>query len=260
MHEIRLLAAEMEDGEHRYLDCPSCGRPKKFSITKLEGRAIYHCFRPACELYKGGATGPTGTNLVRTRLTEQKAAFTPYEGELERPSDDWIEYLRTQIGWTEEHFDIGRPMYAPEDHRVAFPVFSPLGRRRGWVLRSYSNAIPKTLTYMDAAEPSISWYLPHPNNLSVWVVEDIPSAVRVAKYRNAVALCGTGCGEEVIAEISKQCRVVTWALDADATESALQLQSRYRLMFERSVVQVLDRDIKDMDEELLESVLGGEDE
>ena len=246
---IKLLASELEEGESRYFDCPSCGRPKKFSMTNVDGRVLWHCFRPSCDLYRGGITSTTGARLVHTRSEPRKQAFTPYEGELEPLTEEWEDYLEDKIGWTQEHRDVARPMYAPEEHRIAFPIFSPLGRRRGWCLRSYSGGEPKGLTRMDAEEPHMAWYMTHVGIPTALVVEDIPSAVRASKYCNAVALLGTGCNPDYAQEIAAHVRSVVWALDADATAHAIKLHRKYQLMFDSSTVLTLDQDLKDMSEE-----------
>jgi len=251
IQEIRLLAADLADGENRYTDCPACGRPGKFSIMSDEGRAVYHCFRASCKLHAGGSFSVNGSRLVRTRSEPRKQSYTPFEGELEYLDDEWLEYLSRKIGFTDRHIDIGRPMYAPEEHRVAFPIFSPLGRRRGWSLRSYSHAEPKALTRMDAPEPHISWYKTNPADSSVVVVEDPPSAIRCAVYRNALSLQGTGVGPDYAQELAAHARHVVWALDADATTQSMKLHRKYSLMFESSSVMVLDKDFKDMEEDQL---------
>lgn len=251
LNGLRLLAADLVEGENRYTECPSCERPGKFSIMLENGRAVYHCFRATCDLHKGGSFSVNGSRLVRTRSEPRKQEFTPFEGELEYLDDEWIKYLGRKIGFTDRHLDIGRPMYAPEEHRIAFPIFSPLGRRRGWSLRSYNHAEPKALTRMDVAEPHMSWYRQSPEDGTIMVVEDPPSAIRAAIYRNSVALLGTGCGPDYAQELAAHARHVVWALDADATTESLRLHRKYGLMFESSRVLVLEKDLKDMDEEQL---------
>lgn len=248
LEELRLLAADLEEGENRYTDCPSCGRAGKFSIMRDNGRAVYHCFRASCDLHEGGSFSVNGQRLVRTRQQPKKQKFTPFEGELEHLDDEWELYLCKHLGFTAEHLAIGRLMYAPDEHRIAFPIFSPLGRRRGWSLRSYSGDEPKALTRMDCDEPHLCWYVTAPETGSVLVVEDQASAIRAARYVNAVALLGTGCNADYAAELAAHARHVTWALDADATQQSIRLHRKYGIMFESSRVMVLERDLKDMGE------------
>ena len=140
-------------------------------------------------------------------------------------------------------------MYAPDEDRVAYPIFSPLGARRGWVLRSYdASCQTKALTRMDLDEPHLSWYRTKSNDFCV-VVEDIPSAVRASCYTDAVALCGTGCGPDYAMELAAHCPNIVWALDADATAQSIKLMRRYAMLFSTSNVLVLEQDFKNMTEE-----------
>jgi len=247
MDILKLEASEMEEGENRYLTCPSCGRNRKLSISIIDGRAVFHCFRPSCNLYTGGAFNVNGSTLVRTRTQEKVKKIEAFDGEITYLDDEWIAYLNKEVGFEAHHLEIGRPMYAVEEDRVAYPIFSPLGRRRGWVLRSYHNSDTKTLTRMDADEPHMSWYVNFPDQPLV-VVEDIPSAIRIAKYANAVALCGTGCGIDYAHELSAHTRKIVWALDADVLGQSIRLDRRYGILFESSNVLPIRCDFKNMTE------------
>lgn len=258
MNEIRLLAEELSEGENRYTTCPSCGRAGKFSLGMVDGRVLYHCFRDSCELHAGGVVNTSGQRLVRTRPVRRKQKVTPYEGELMPLTDEWRKYLVQLLGFKDSHIDdIGRLMYAPAEHRIAYPIFSPMGRKRGWSLRSYTGAEPKALTRMDVEEPHMSWYMTKPDSPVAVVVEDQPSAIRAAPYLNSVALLGTGCGPDYAAELAAHVRNVVWALDADATQTALKWHRKYNLMFDSSRVLVLDKDLKDKKENEIESLLTG---
>lgn len=248
---ILLEAAELGEGDRLYTECPQCGRAGKFMIVRDDDGSIgYRCFRNSCSFHGGGTIRGSGgmLNFVRTRI---KKKFTPYTGELVPLTAEWVEYLGKEIGWYDQHFKIAKPYYSPEEHRVAFPIYSPMGIRRGYVLRSYSGDSPKTLTRMDCAEPHCSYYRTHGASGHVIVVEDIPSAVRAAVYTNALALNGTSVGPDYVAEIAAHFKSVTFALDADATAQALKVQKKTKLMFEDSRVLVLEQDIKNMKEEEL---------
>lgn len=253
--EVKLIAADLGEGDQTREVCPFCqggtSGERSLNVTVRDGVVLYNCHRASC-LQAGGIGG----TLVRTSQREpRKARITPFMGELEYLSDDWKDYLAQKIGWTEWHMGQGRPMYAPEEHRVAYPVFSPMGLRRGWVLRSYEPYERlKALTRMDIEEPHLSYYRPN-NSPHVVVVEDIPSAVRASRYVDAVALCGGGCGPDYAMEIAAHYRNVVWALDADATAMAIKLCRRYAMLFDTSRVQVLERDLKDEKEKRLMEIL-----
>ncbi len=256
--EVKLIASVLEEGEQTREVCPFCHGgstgERSLNVTVRDGLILYNCHRASCPDGQG-AIG-SGIRVVRT-TQKRKQNFTPYEGELAPLDDEWEAYLCKQIGWTGWHLEQGRPMYTPDMHRVAYPIFSPMGLRRGWVLRSY---VPyertKALTRMDVAEPHLSYYRPN-NTPHVVVVEDIPSAVRAAKYADSVALCGSGCSTDYANEIAAHYRHVVWALDEDATAQAIRLMRQHALLFETSRVLVLERDLKDETEERLCEIIGG---
>ena len=258
--DLMLTAASLGAGEKQRILCPFCGGgrtgQKSMDLSRLDdGVVVWNCHRASCK--ESGARGDG--NLVRTRHTPRKQTTKPYTGELLMLDDEQERYLEETIGWTAEHLLMGAPRWAPEDSRYAFPVYGPMGTRRGYVMRSYAGAEPKALTRMDMAEPHMSWYRHNGDASVAVVVEDIPSAVRAAKYVNAVALCGTGCGPDYAHEIAAHTPNVVWALDADATAMAVKLHRKYALMFLTSRVQPLGCDIKDMQEADVAQLLGGKD-
>jgi hypothetical protein len=250
--EVKLIASELGDGESVREVCPFCqggsSGERSLNVSVRDGAILWNCHRASC-LEKGGAGSG---KLVRTSEGPRKARVTPYEGALEYLSEDWQDYLAKRIGWDAWHLREGHPMFAPDEERVAFPIYSPMGVRRGWVLRSYQPfAKYKTLTRMDVEEPHLSYYRPN-NTPHVVVVEDIPSAVRAARYADAVALCGGGCSPEYAMEIAEHYPNVTWALDNDATSTAMRLCKQHSILFKgQSRVLVLERDLKDEKEERL---------
>jgi hypothetical protein len=250
----------LEDGETKRVLCPFCNGggsgEKSCNITQREDTTLWNCHRASC--LENGATGGR-RNFIHIKSSDKenrKQRFTPYEGQLEHLSQEWLEFLKAKIGWTAEHIGLARPMYAIDEDRVAFPIYSPMGRRRGWVLRSYASDAGrwKALTRMDSETPHMSWYRQQ-NTSRVVIVEDIPSAVRVAQYADAVAINGGGIGPEYAREIAAHYTSVVWALDADATATAIAMHQKFSILFEQSRVQVLERDFKDESESNLEELL-----
>ena len=137
-------------------------------------------------------------------------------------------------------------MEAVNEDRIAYPIDVPMGVRRGWVLRSYDPAAGryKALTRMDSDAPHMSWYRTQ-NTSSCVVVEDIPSAVRVAQYADAVAINGGGIGPEYAQEIAQHYDSVVWAMDADATATAIEMHTRLAILIAQVRVMVLELDFKD---------------
>jgi len=134
-------------------------------------------------------------------------------------------------------------------------VRSPKYTHRGWVLRDISGrALSKTLTYMEEGQEALSWYRDHPDAPTI-VVEDIPSAVRAAKYMNSVALLGTSIGAARAAEIASYSHRVILALDQDATAKSFRYAKKYGLMWDGPEILVLRKDLKNMEEDELCQIL-----
>lgn len=251
-----LFAEELEDGETRRILCPFCGGGSKkelsLSVTKDINRVLWNCHRASC-----GQNGTKGSRsgYLTTEKQRKQVKTSVYSGGLEYLSDAWLNYFDVELGITDTHMQRLRPMWATDAHRVAFPVFSPTGSRRGWVLRDYSGTQSvKALTRMDVAEPVTSWYRPL-HSPSVIVVEDIPSAVRASAYIDAVALNGSGVSADGALELASYYSSVIWALDADATAASLKLHKKYNMLFTDSQVLILQKDIKNTGEEKLTEIL-----
>ena len=253
---IMITASNLQLGEQIRTTCPFCGsQDNTFSIARTDdGCTVWNCFRASCK--RSGKRG--SGNLVHARLRPSKPRkLNPYRGTLQRCDTEQYKYLADNIGWTPSHCDIGNPLLASDINRYAYPIYDPMGLRRGHVLRSYNkDAQVKALTRMDKDEPHMSWYRTHPQLPMVVVVEDIPSAVRVALYTNAVALCGTGCSYNYALEIAAHAKHVVWALDADALVLSIKLHQKHKLLFDESSVLPIDMDFKDMSEERVKEYVG----
>jgi hypothetical protein len=251
--DIKLQGESLEDGETYRGDCPACGRSKTFTVTNRDSRIVYNCYSANCAISGviGGAR--RGVSLLHNNRTPRAISARPYTGDLEALSPEWVGYLSEKVGFTDWHLRLCKPLYATNDHRIAYPVFGPMGPRRGWCLRTYSVGVqPKTLMRMDVEEPHLSYYRTNPAQPDILVVEDIPSAVRAARYfPQTVAMCGGGIGKDAVAEITTVARRVVWAFDQDATLTALQHHRRFALSFDDSCVLPLEKDLKDMTEEEL---------
>ena len=236
--------------------CPECsgglsGERSFVVFSNDDGGIGYKCYRASCG-FSGRLMTPSGG---RVSPAGRKKNYHPYDGELTKLNEEWVEYLKTKIGWGEEHIWRGNPLYAEDNDRIAYPIYSPLRERRGLILRSYATGVnPKVLTHMEVDAPHLSWYRHHGYGRVV-VVEDIPSAVRASFYANSVALCGTGCSEEYVTEIASNASRVIWALDADAMDKSFALCKKFTLFFNRSQVLPLEKDLKNMEENALGTLL-----
>lgn len=254
---VASIAADLAVGEYApRTRCPVCeAKERAFSVWRGEDTLVrWRCWRASCDTY-GVGTAPLVGNVVRTTLSNKTRKRKPFIGDLVPLSQEWVDFLHEEIGWDAEHMATGRPMYAPDKHRVAYPILTPRGTQRGLSLRSYSYGVtPKSLTYLDDGALKLSWYKKAKSG-AVVVVEDIPSAVRASRYISAVSLLGTDCSSEAAQEITSNASEVIWALDNDAILTAIKLQQRLRGMIDKSRVMFLPRDFKNMKEEELKELL-----
>lgn len=254
--EIKLISETLDDGETYRGDCPSCGRRSTFTITKQSDGAVFNCFRATCTLR--GNIGVSPSVLTRSKQDGGRKKFHPYTGELRELDESQKEFLSRKIGFTAVHLNRSRVLYAAIDDRYAYPIFDPIGKRVGYVLRDYSgfDGGRKSITRMESDTSNCSWYrgesLSPALLTSVAVVEDIPSAVRLSCYVPiTVAMNGSNINDDVRRELASYATNVIWAFDRDNTTNAIKNHRKSALMFDRSTVWVLDKDIKDMTEEEL---------
>lgn len=137
--------------------------------------------------------------------------------------------------------------------RVIFPIFDPNGRVRGEQFRSYDGHVLKAKTNMQLAEQAISWYRFRKYSRVLCIVEDIPSALRIAETEqlDAVALLGTTINLDRILEIRDEPYARVWlALDGDALTTAVKSKKDFDPYLPTlRIKQLGDDDVKDMSPE-----------
>lgn len=249
--EILLYGSQLSLGENIRVTCPTCGggnsrERNTLSITLEEdGTLIWQCFRASCSERKGNSA--SDHKVTPSNQVAKKKPRRVFEGTTQPLRERDLE-------WIKNKYEIDNPeywYYTPDyGGRIAMSIRSPKFTHRGWSLKAINpNAAVKTLTYVDEGEEGISWYKTQPYTGTI-IVEDIPSAVRAAKYLNAVALLGTGVGLERATEIAEYApRPIIVALDQDATKLSYKWARKYALLWEDVEVLRLEKDIKDMSEE-----------
>ena len=248
---IVLLATDLPSGATVHETCPTCEggstREKSLAITRNEDNSlVWVCHRATCSERGGTSKGSTNLIKVASQAPKPRAKF---DGVTEPLGEKHLERIQELWGISEPPYWY----YAPERNRVAMSIRSPKYVHRGWVLRDIWGRSPvKALTYIDEGQEAISWYKhPDPNAPCV-VVEDIPSAVRAARYATAVALLGTKMGLSRAQELAEHgAGRLVLALDQDVTSKSFELAKRYALLWDDVTVLPLERDLKDMQEEEL---------
>ena len=78
------------------------------------------------------------------------------------------------------------------------------------------------------------------------LVEDIPSAIRLARHTKSVALMSNTIPANALSELSKY--TVYIVLDEDATSQSIKLKEKYSLFFKECKIIAITKDPKDMSE------------
>jgi hypothetical protein len=172
------------------------------------------------------------------------------------------EYLYHRVGFWHHHVERSR-VRVTEDGGFAFPIIGSNGEIKGHHVRWYNGRSPKAETFLEQGTKS-SWYVePHGDPRNGWddavvLVEDIPSAVRVAAYAPAIALLGTSLDLTELPIIGAKFKRVVIALDGDAFDAAVRLRNHLNGWVEWIDILFLGADFKDMEEAALVDLIQSE--
>jgi nitrogen regulatory protein PII-like uncharacterized protein len=247
--------------------CPKCDGGNSNESAMSVGRTAYglwwKCHRASCGFVgnhsMNGAT-TTNNDLVKPKFSRsfkrEAIPFALEEALFNLYSIDGETMDRAKWAYTADYDGHGA--------RVIFPIYGPDGEMRGEVFRSYSGDQPKTFTVSFSGNDNMMcWYRYKKYGKVLVIVEDIPSALRVAQDNkvDAVALLGTVLNYDRVKEIRDQGYERIWlCLDNDATYKAIKL----KMMFDKDLPGMLIKtlrgpDIKDMSykqfEEFIREVL-----
>lgn len=248
---IKLLALGLEMGQSLRAVCPFCNATHETSltITRTEDGLVYICPRAKC-----GERGLIASRLAtydphwhkQTPKAKKEKPFTYATTSLPLAA---VEMFRRKYDITKDELEENGFKYSPEIHRVVMPVFNALGNQVGSVARSYRKDFTgtKAINYFDDGEPHLHYV---PSSMSregaITCVEDIPSAIRVARFGRSCAVLGSWLTDEQVIELGRLTKDINVALDADATAKAFKMRQKYALYFRNFNVKVLSKDPKDM--------------
>jgi hypothetical protein len=272
------LAHHLGVGQFAAQLCPDCdgGSSKERSLSIEVGQngiIKFYCHRAACGFSGNAYISPTAAHLGIKQVEERVRGQNPLTEPVSPLSAREQAFFLSRYGIPAASLE-GR-VYRTES-RYALPILRTSGTRRGFITRRPYTGSPadtaanrndpqysvKTLTYLEADEPCLSWYgASRPECLVL--VEDQLSAMRLTSFWEhlegesypvtAAAILGTGVNAEKIREIqqvAQGCDV--WiALDADATGQAFAMARKWGNAFAKCKVCVLEKDIKDSSDDEL---------
>ena len=262
LQEVKLIVQDMELGETARRVCPSCGggssKEHSLTITLFPNNFVkYNCFRNSCRV--SGSYACSGATPLRPKMDDP--LYVPptkrrkrFEGSTVPLTDFEKKYISEEWGIDEAPYWYHTSQFGG---RIAMSVRAPKYTHRGWVLRDiYGSQKSKALTYIEDDETPLSWYRNNALAQGTILVEDIPSAVGASAYCTSVALLGTGCGLDRASEIHEYApRPIYIALDQDATDQSFIMKARWGLLWEDCRVLSLNRDLKNMSEKGLDTLL-----
>lgn len=231
--------------------CPQCrggrSQERSLSVGVSGGRLWWRCHRASCgwtgkHSLSGREDAPATHDERRQRFKSFKRTAIPAKLK---------QTLAERLSVSEETLDMAGWSYTYDydglGDRVIMPIFSPGGHVRGEQFRSYSGHAKKAIINGRLDENQISWYRWKKYGPTLIIVEDIPSAVRLAEAGvHALALCGTVLNLERIIEIRDLKYKNVWlALDNDAFNQAVKYVGAYDKWVKMKVKR-LEMDIKDM--------------
>lgn len=208
---------KVREGETKRINCPFCGGTKTFTISNMDGRKVWNCYKNSCRAH--GATGVARSlQLVRRKLvdpviTSYKDTTVPLPEVVsmniaDRP--DVIYYLEQTHVMSAYQNGLVRIGYAPKENRVLFYM----NDNDGAVGRALDDRKPKWKAFGDTT---------------------------------GIFKCGSGPTAVVVEDAASACAVASASPDGEFTGVALlgtnlnPLQKRQLLAFKRLII-CLDND------------------
>jgi len=234
------------DGESRRMNCPSCGHKNTFSCTNTNGELMWNCFHADCT-----EKGRTDRRITRNNVANivsivtdngQKKTTPCPEVPFEKPkcwsrqiSQKGLEYVDS-VNTSGRYDDI---YYDVRHKRLVYAIRDNDGKLVDGAGRTLINARPKWYRY-----GNYRGGFRIGTSDTVFVVEDIPSAISISDWVTGYALLGTSLRDEHIADLTKFKRVVI-ALDKDATDKALTYMRALNTLVPTGIL-MLDKDLKSL--------------
>jgi hypothetical protein len=230
--------------------CPVCegGRSGERSFNEYDYAGTHYgkCHRASCGFIISTPLHTYSGSLLMSAPGASPEVLRPYTGDSValRPNDK--RHLTRRFGFVPEGIRTVAYTCNLADTTYLIPILAPNGSQRG-VMEASWGEFKRRRIWKAKHEPMISWTPEGDYYDGVYLVEDQISALKlhnVASVRGC-ALLGTSLNAESVAEIQRNARHVTIALDADATAKAFLLARKWGAAFKSCHVQILTKDLKD---------------
>ena len=234
------------EGESRRMDCPSCNHKGTFSVTNTNGELMWNCFHAECTV-----RGRTDRKITRnnsdnilsilSKNTHKQTSLCPdvpfekpkcWSRQISQKGLDYVDSVHTSGRYDDIYYDV-------RHKRLVYAIHDKDGRLVDGAGRTLTGARPKWYRY-----GNYRGGFRIGTSDTVFVVEDIPSAISISDWATGYALLGTSLRDEHIAELTKFKKVVV-ALDKDATDKALTYMRSLNTLVPTGIL-MLDKDLKSL--------------
>ncbi len=246
---------DIAEGQTKRMDCPSCKAKNTFTISKMQGAVVYHCYKLSCGIRGASMVGMSAAEIKqylksRASMEQEAAEDVPT---MEVPLNFSYDLSnKTMQAFIKKWGLEGVPMlYDISGCRAHFMIHSAKGRLIDCVGRTLRGDVPKWLRVTGKAD----YYKRGDSSVAV-VVEDAISACAVAKHipnATGFALLGTSMNSKHLDALRK-CDKVVVALDPDAWSKTLQFVQMLKGHSIKATAFKLSDDIKYMESSDMDSL------
>jgi len=263
---------DLEIGETtRAIECPFCAvhdkEPGSFGVTRTVEGILYQCFRAKCGVK--GFISSSITSLYGKIKDVKKDKTHMFTWDVSSLDAKRYRALIMNYNLTADEIETNNIKWSHERQRMLIPLLDKWGRQWGWEAKVVKGAADrniykgsKSLKYQEATR-SVGLHYPEDtyddegattrtNTDCIVLVEDVFSAIRVQRHVSCVALLGTNINLEQVIDIASNYDKIIVALDPDATDKAIKMETKYTYYFDKFKVKQLSKDPKNMNEEELE--------
>jgi len=254
---------DIRDGETKRVSCPECGGNNTFTVSRVDGRVLYNCYKNSCGT-KGGISQTRSVDALKARFkrvqggVEESSNTSPPEFNMPASTStnyenfavqEYIKQMNIQSSIDSGYTTI---MYDFAQHRCVFVVHDANRNIIGATGRALGfGVVPKWKRYDKRKD--LMFFCGKRKGTAV-LVEDCASACTVfAAGHTGVALLGTSLNDQHINQLRVFDNIIV-ALDADASKKAIAMQ-KMLAVYVPSEVMFLTDDLKYFTPECVRSLL-----
>lgn len=250
-----LANIRLKDSESKRIDCLFCGGKKTLTVSRLDGKLVWNCYKASCNA-KGGKRVGRSIEGIKAKLAnpDHKQTVSKWIRPLPEVTSSPAGHEKVVTFLTKNHSYAAwlagavKIAYDPQQDRVLFYTNGNTGAV-GRTLRNGDR--PKWMSYGDT-----SGILSVGDCDTAVVVEDAASACAVytTGIYTGVALLGTNVSAEQRSQLSKYKQIIV-CLDKDARSKGLRLAKSLRAIVP-TTVRMLEEDFKYLEPDQILKVLG----